>query len=191
MKNKLKVLLVLFTAIGGLSFTVINDLPEHWFVAGNQPNSYIMKMDNTRSVTGKHSALIASIDKKIKGFGTLMQTSSAKEYRGKKVKMKGMIKTEDIKKWGGFWLRIDGEGKQVLGFDNMKNRKIKGTTDWTAYEIILDVPEHAKTLNFGALLVGTGKLWFDDLSFEVLSVRKKEKLKEYVVDTPMNLGFEK
>jgi len=49
------------------------------------------------------------------------------------------------------------------------------------------VPENAKTLNFGALLVGTGKLWFDNLSFEIAS---SETTNSYTLDTPKNLDFE-
>ena len=116
-----------------------------------------------------------------------MQVSSAEDYLGKKIRMKGMIKTENVKKWAGLWLRIDGENKKVLGFDNMKKRKIKGTNDWQAYEIEMYVPKNAESLNFGGLLVGTGKLWFDDISFEVIPTKKRE----YILDAPKNLNFEK
>jgi len=53
----------------------------------------------------------------------------------------------------GFWLRIDGKEnpKQQLGFDNMNNRPVKGTTDWKLYQIVLDVPENSGLINFGAL----------------------------------------
>jgi len=185
MKNTFKVLIAIF-AISLLSFTTDKELPVNWFKAGSNPNSYQMKLDKTNYVSGNSSALIESIDNKIKGFGTLMQSASAKDYLGKKIKMKGMIKTKDVKKWAGLWLRIDGKNKEALGFDNMKKRSIKGTNDWTEYEIVLYVPKNAETINFGALLVGTGILWFDDLSFEVIS---KEKRK-HTLGAPKNLNFE-
>ena len=169
------------------SFTNDTKLPKDWYQRGNKPNSYIMQLDYNTFYSGKSSASIVSKDKKIKGFGTLMQTISAKNFRGKTITMRGMLKTEGVKKWTGFWLRIDSNDKKVLGFDNMQNRKIKGTADWTSYEITLHVPEHAETLNFGALLVGTGKIWFDDLSFEV--TKKKPKTCS-IYDKPSNLSFE-
>jgi len=186
MKNTLKTLLVIL-AVSLLSFTSDKELPENWFRAGSKPNSYLMKLDRTNYASGSSSALIESIDNKIKGFGTLMQSTSAKNYLGKKIKMKGMIKTKDVKKWAGLWLRIDGENREVLGFDNMKKRAIKGTNDWAEYEIVLYVPKNAETINFGGLLVGTGKLWFDDLSFEVVS----KEGKKHRLDFPKNLSFDK
>jgi hypothetical protein len=59
-----------------------------------------------------------------------------------------------------------------VSFDNMHDgktdRSVRGTTDWTKYEIVLDVPENSSTMAFGALLCGKGQMWFDDLSFEVV-----------------------
>ena len=187
MKNSIKFLFgaLLITIL--FSFTNGIKLPKDWFQRGDKPNSYIMQLDYNTYYSGKSAASIISKDKRIKGFGTLMQTISAKNYRGKTITMKGMLKTENVKKWSGFWLRIDSKDKKVLGFDNMQNKKIKGTADWTPYEITLHVPEHAETLNFGALLVGTGKIWFDDLSFEV---RNKKPKTCSIYDKPSNLSFE-
>ena len=52
--------------------------------------------------------------------------------------------------------------------DGEKDRSIKGTTDWTEYEIVLDVPLNATKLAYGVLLVGTGQVWFDNIKFEVV-----------------------
>lgn len=113
-----------------------------------------------------------------------MQTCSAREYLGKRIKMTGFIKTQDIKNWAGMWLRIDGKAnKNSLSFDNMQDRPIQGTTEWKQYTIKLDVPENAFTLNFGALLKGTGKVWFDDVKFEIIQTT------EILLD-PSNLDFE-
>ena len=63
-------------------------------------------------------------------------------------------------------MRIDPD----IGFDNMMSsgRAIRGTTDWTQYEIILDLkPKQAQEIVFGALLVGNGTLWVDKLVLEI------------------------
>jgi hypothetical protein len=66
---------------------------------------------------------------------------------------------------------------------------VKGNTEWTKYEIVLEVPETTKNIAFGALLHGTGQIWFDNLNFEVAdnSVPSTKKPKE----EPTNLNFEK
>jgi len=57
----------------------------------------------------------------------------------------------------GLWLRADGlSGPLVI--DNMQDRPLRGTTDWRRASIVLDVPEQATTLHFGALLSGAGAI---------------------------------
>jgi hypothetical protein len=38
-----------------------------------------------------------------------------------------------------------------LGFDNMSDHAVKGTTDWKMYSVVLDVPDDAKNIFLGAL----------------------------------------
>lgn len=172
---------------------------KDWFKAGNKPESYIVGLDNSIYQNGNQSAFLESIDTISNGFGTLMQSCDAKKYSGKKIKMSGFIKSENVKDWSGMWLRIDStQNPSSKHFDNMMNRPIKGKTDWTIYEIIMDVPEKSYTLNFGILLAGPGKVWFDNVKFEIignstekfsesLNVKKSTKLNL----KPKNLDFEK
>jgi hypothetical protein len=93
------------------------------------------------------------------------------------------------------WLRIDSKtGRESLSFDNMQDRPVKGTSDWTKCEITLDVPEESGTLNFGVLMSGTGKIWFDNITFEILdnSIPKvsMDTLAIPVPEKPENLDFE-
>jgi len=71
-------------------------------------------------------------------------------------------------------MRVDGKNNKVFSFDNMKDglfdRSIKGTSDWTKYEIVLKVPKKATHITFGVLLAdGSGKLWFDNVTIEAIS----------------------
>jgi hypothetical protein len=98
-----------------------------------------------------------------------MQTCKAGEFAGKKIKMSGSVKTANVIDWAGLWLRVDQAGSsQPLAFDNMQDRSIKGNTDWKQYEIVLEVPSNASNIAFGALLSGTGQLWFDNVTFTVV-----------------------
>jgi transcriptional regulator with XRE-family HTH domain len=142
---------------------------EGWYLAGSNPKSYKIGLDKSIYMTGSSSAFLESIDKDIKGFGTLMQSCFADDYLGKRVKMTAYIKSNDVSEQAGMWLRVDSkEQGKVLGFDNMQDRPIIGSKDWTKYEIILDVPEESASISFGVLLRGTGKIWFDDISFEIV-----------------------
>ena len=99
--------------------------------------------------------------------------------------------TVAIRRDTGFWFRIDGQGARPLAFDNMHGRAVRGTTGWKKYEIVLDVPQQATNLAYGALLDGTGKIWFSDLSFEVVdrSVATTNESGWDALPKPSNLDF--
>ena len=54
-----------------------------------------------------------------------------------------------------------------MAFDNMQNRGVTGTTEWTRYTIELTVDAKLKNINLGLLLPGDGTAWFDDLTIEL------------------------
>jgi len=101
-------------------------------------------------------------------------------------------------------MRIDGEQRQ-LGFDDMSDRAVIGTTAWKMYSVVLDVPNDPKNIFFGVLLIGKGQTWSDALTFEVvdrnIAVTNKgsaqeaddpayAKIPKATVKRPINLGFE-
>jgi len=168
------------------------DLPKGWFKAGSKPGNYHMGVDEGAGRKGNNAATIKSKGDKAKGFGTLMQNCLPDKFRGKRVRMSGYIKTADVTGWTGFWLRVDKQNsKGTLAFDNMNNRKIKGTTEWTKYEIVLDVPDQASKLAYGVLIEGAGQVWFDELKFEIVDKKETTTGEQYKTHSePINLDFE-
>ncbi len=170
-----------------------DNIPKGWFKAGSNPGGYQFGIENTNSESGNSCAFIKSDDADAKKFGTLMQTIKADNYLGKRIRLSGYIKAEKISGWAGMWMRIDGSSREQLGFDNMVNRAITGSNDWTKYEIVLDVPQNSATLNFGVLLHAEGNVMFDNFKLEevdksvpVTNLRKANKYSA----TPVNLGFD-
>jgi len=164
---------------------------EGWFLAGSKPNNYTIGLDKVVNKTGKSCAFLESTTKITEGFGTLMQSCSADDYLDKRIKMTAYIKSDNVSDWAGMWLRVDSRlTKNVLSFDNMQDRPIKGDNDWIKCEIILDVPKESGTLNFGVLLNGTGKVWFDKITFEVVEkLKSKPTNKSLLNNKPTNLDF--
>ena len=168
------------------------DVPVGWFKAGSQPKSYEMGIDKGAGQDGKNAATIKSTAKKINGFGTLMQECLPDKFLGKRIRMSGYVKSKDVNDKAGLWLRIDqADSKKPLSFDNMLDRPITGTTDWKKYEIILNVPSNASMIAYGALIVGTGQIWFDNLAFEIVDNTVPETRNVMPVNEPMNLDFER
>lgn len=186
MKTQLYLCMLLFVSITIVSL----DLPVGWFIAGNQPDSYEMGIEKGTGLNKGNSATIRSTAERIEGFGTLMQNVNPSIFRGKKIRMSGYMKTNVQIGSAAFWLRVDqAESTKPLSFDNMNDRPILGNTDWTKYEIELDVPDKASNIAFGGLLHGTGQIWMDSINIEITSSSAfPYRQQQY---QPTNLNFEK
>lgn len=122
----------------------------------------------------------------------MMQMFRADKYKGKRLRLSGFVKTESTA-YAGLWMRIDGKFDDILAFDNMSNRPIKGTTNWNQYSVVLDVSQDSVAIAFGFLLSGTGTMWVDSLRFDVVDEKVPTTNIEDVdqmPDEPINLNFE-
>jgi len=168
------------------------DLPASWFLAGPHPKDYMVSMDSKHAYSGSASALLESKSENARGFGTLMQQSAPGIYSGKRVCMTGYVRCEDVKNWSGLWFRVDGEEGKRLAFDNMSDRPIRESSEWKQYHIVLEVPEEAVALAYGVLLNGAGRVWVDDISFEVVDESVPITRQSHALPSaPANLDFEK
>jgi len=101
-------------------------------------------------------------------FGNLMQSFDATPYRGQRVRFRAAVKTNvDAATQVALWLRVDREAGRMGFFDNMSDRPIVAPA-WATFEIVGTVAHDARTLNLGVMLIGSGKVWFDDVQFEAL-----------------------
>jgi hypothetical protein len=138
--------------------------PKGWLGGGE---GYELASDTEVKHGGKASGSLKATDA-AKNFGTFTQPIRADNYRGKRVRLVAYVKPKGVKDWAGLWLRVDGKEKTAIAFDNMNARPIKGTSDWTAYGLVLDVPQEAEELFIGCLLAGQGRLWIDDMQLLVV-----------------------
>jgi hypothetical protein len=145
----------------------VNHAPKGWFMAGSKPTNYQTGVDQAMVENGLPSAFLKSAVPDTGGFGTLMQTISANDYAGKRVRLRAWVRSEDLSDWSGVWMRVD-KGNTSVAFDNMQNRPIKGTQSWETCDVVLDVPQDASSISFGILLSGTGEVWMNDVTFEIV-----------------------
>lgn len=104
-----------------------------------------------------------------KGWASSANTFRADRYRGKRVRFTARAKTDSITGWASLWLRVDGpRGAPSLTFDNMADRSLKGTTPWTQYQIVLDIPDDAQDIVFGFMMDDGGVAYFSAPTFEVV-----------------------
>ncbi|HSF14480.1 MAG TPA: hypothetical protein VLK65_02880 [Vicinamibacteria bacterium] len=121
---------------------------------------------DTRIVrTGRGAARIERDAQSASSFSTITKQLPI-HFSGQWLELRGFLRTENVSEFAGLWMREDGSSGP-LQFDNMQNREIRGTTDWTEYAIRLPLDPKARQLFFGVLVVGEGKVWADDLKLLV------------------------
>lgn len=139
-----------------------------WSYRQPEIESYEIGPDKSPEFINQNILTIKSVKSQIIGFGNIMKSITSDLYLGKTVKMTGYVKSNKVRSWAGLWMRVNYYDTAVLSFDNMQKRAIKGTTDWTKYEVVLFVPMEATSISYGVLLNGTGQIWFKDVTLEVV-----------------------
>ncbi|WP_440896657.1 helix-turn-helix transcriptional regulator [Amphibacillus sp. Q70] len=172
----------------------MDSLIKGWTFTGTDLDKYTLQRDNTVSNLSESSIKIASIQSDIDpstDFSNFMQTFKAKSFIGKRMKFSAFIKSEDVAGWSGLWMRIDDFSYNMLGFDNMSDRPIKGTTGWNQYACVLDVPKESENINIGLILAGSGSVWLDNCSFTevdksvpITDIREPD---DEIPDKPVNI----
>ena len=166
------------------------EVPHGWFLAGSKPSEFEAGLDPGQAYQGHRSAYLKSKQLNVDGFGTLMQQFKAEQYLGERVRLSGLVKSQEVAEWAGLWVRVD-KGKEMVAFDNMQDRAIKGSTDWRRYEVVLDVPKDATGIALGILLTGPGEVWLNGARLDVvgteIAVTGSSNAK--IADKPVNLDF--
>ena len=161
-------------AIGALAASTAQagetgEAPKPWRKNGAPPAV-------TQCDGGVDSALEASgtanltlkCDETVNGFVGVMQRLDPDPYRSRRLRFSALVKTEGVEGWGGLWMRVDDVDKPGAAFDNMQNRPLKGTSDWTSYSVVLDASSNAEGVFFGTLMAGKGQLWISDWRLEIV-----------------------
>lgn len=150
------------------------------------PNeSYKVFVDRNTKLNDNASACIEAKAVDAPSFASLYQDFSSQNYRGKKVKFSGFVKTKDVSDWSGIWMRVD-DATQVLAFDNMEDRRITGTNNWKKYDVVLEVPQVSKKIKVGVMQAGKGTSWFNNCQFEPVDATVATTGKPIVVKQPVN-----
>lgn len=181
-----------------LDFEQLNDdrLPKGWGMGNitgrpTLPDTAHYRLDAAHRQHGDYSLLVDWSN------GSSDWTSVAyaipKTFKGSKIKLSGYLKTEDVTGgYAGLWMRIDAQWRETIAFDNMQDRGVKGTTDWKQYSVELDYDaSKARTITFGGLLVGKGRMWLDNLSISIdgVDIDKAQLYKAQLTKPELDSAF--
>lgn len=159
----------------------VGKVPPGWFVPSLPKDAdYLaeLRRDGCRNHGSCAVVLVpANVPRPV---GNLMQSFSAAAYLGKAVRLRAWLRIESFYVAPTFGLRLPNpEDRAQLwinveranhrkGFsDNMDDRPVR-SSDWTHCEITGEIDEDAQFINFGVMSIGGGRVWVDDVSFEVI-----------------------
>ena len=149
------------TKIFGFENEHSGDKPRGWFV---NPSGSVFNDDQIVH-SGKWSVRIER-GAQSEGQFSVIGRSIPWEFSGKRIEMRGFLRTESVTGYAGLWMRQDN-GPEMLSLENMQSQQLKGTHDWAEYKITLPIHADTRSLVFGFLMAGTGKAWADDLQILV------------------------
>ena len=99
-------------------------------------------------------------------FGVATVKLAGNMVAGKKVRLRGWIRTEEATGPAQLWMRADGAANKVLTFQNLRKAPPTGTTAWKEYSIETAIPANVESVFFGGTFSGGGMAWFDELVLE-------------------------
>jgi hypothetical protein len=151
-----------------------------WGLRGTSPEDFEVIADRDTHTNGASSIRISSA--RSEGWGTIYQFADAAPMRGKRIEFTADIRSRDVARSAGLYVRIDGADGSALAIDNMwygygdkgeaggiMNRSLSGDNEWTSTTLVLDVPPDAHALSLGLYLDGPGRAWLDNAHVEPVS----------------------
>lgn len=138
-------------------------LPDQWHLMYSHAGHYNLRVDHEITHTGNNAIFISSVDTvkspQFAGIGCQLPA----KYQGKKITLNAWMKSADMQGSLGLMLGIYDSNGKILQFENLQDKKLKGSKEWKQYSVTLPMPDEAQSIQIGPLLIGKGKLWIDDI----------------------------
>jgi hypothetical protein len=155
-------------------------VPPGWFVPSLPKDAdYLAELRRGEGCHSRVGCALVMVPRNVPGQrGNLVQSFSAAAYTGKTVRLRAWLRLEtffvttfgirlpDPEDRAQMWLNVERANRR--NGDSMEDRPIQ-TGDWTKCEIVAEIGEDARFINFGVMSIGGGRVWVDDVSFEVIS----------------------
>lgn len=131
--------------------------PEAWSLDVRE-----LSVDLDDSVTDGSGLALKATDTGLRGSALISQEFDLGPSGFAGATLRGRIRTRDIVQSATLVAILRGPDGRIF-MDDMRDRVVNGDTDWREYRIYIPATEQANSLTIGALVIGTGTAWFDDL----------------------------
>ncbi|MDA3843353.1 MAG: hypothetical protein PF588_03160, partial [Candidatus Kapabacteria bacterium] len=143
-------------------------LPEGWSVEPTSAKKgYKATVSNQEFKTGTQSLEFSYLEDEDDLTGSMFQRIDAKQYRGKTIVFRAAVKADVFSNGGQAFLYLISDIPKRYGGepDEFTSEGIVG--DWEYYQIVCEISAVSDYIIFGAGLTGAGKVYIDDISFEI------------------------
>jgi hypothetical protein len=140
--------------------------PAGWSVEGEDSDLFGVYRDRLVVHGGQAAVSILSCVAQDNQRLTLQQAVDAGDFAGRRVAFRAFMRTNRVRGSARLWMRADTRTHMAVAFDYMARRRVRGTSDWQEYAIVLDLPVDTTKLLYGVILAGPGQIWLDDCSLE-------------------------
>lgn len=160
-------------------------------LAGVAKDAYVAELDPSTIHEGRATTLFHA-KRSATGVATLYRKEGVEKYAGQRVRLSAFVKTlaatDRVEIWGR--VTVPGQGKNKAdhvpfwGEANSEYRSLHANHDFLLYQIVLDVPPDAESIELGVGL-GGGALWLDDAKIQTVPksvpLTKKEPVDGWVL----------
>jgi len=143
--------------------------PGWWVMALPKEADFLASLHHDGCRTGTGCAVVLAPADTPNKLGMLMQSFAADAYRGKTVRLSAWLRLAGASPGdrAQLWLRVDRPNRQTGFVDDMDDRPVT-SPEWTRCEIVARIDDDATFINFAVMFQGRGRVWVDDVSFEVI-----------------------
>jgi hypothetical protein len=170
-----------------------NDKPRGWSMTGAGVANCTFQSDHGYAQSGVASALLQSSNSSFAQWCATIQASASGRYKGTRLQFSAYLSTQNSAGGAFLWFRADDAQGLTVAFENQRLQPLAGNSPWTFEVIVIDVPETAQAIFYGAVLRAGGLLWMDSAEFNVVDktvplTSRPITAQEAVVNPHLNLA---
>ena len=126
--------------------------------------AYEVSTDTEHFAHGKHSIRMQRTTEQV--YGLIMQHVEIKDFGGKHVQLRAMLKTADVGKEGWVMVMTFKNYDNIL--DQVRSKPVTGDTAWTDVVLKKIAPPNTNRVDVGFLLLDGGTGWADHVRLRTL-----------------------
>lgn len=152
--------------------------PESWTL---QVRGLSVGLDNSTAVDGDRALRIT--DTGAAGSALIKQEFDLENTGFDGATLRGRIRTRGIVQSATLVAILEGP-KGPIFMDDMRDRSVRGDTEWQEHTIYIPASKEARSLTVGALVIGKGMAWFDDMELiqDQAGAAADVDVREYVLE---------